>query len=181
MRSTSLIHVAYLLLVYCSGMALAEEPSPFGMTIGSSTLQEIQSKHTLLDDGLNRYTEGPMYHLNVEELNFDGLQKGKVIFNQGHTLAAVLLTFDKSRYKDLKAICVKNYQQVSEQEPFVGNRIAVFTKDNTHIELVAEHMSSEANLRFVHKALMDAYERQAAAEAEQKKQAEEKALLGGSR
>ncbi|GER03581.1 hypothetical protein JCM17846_12630 [Iodidimonas nitroreducens] len=48
-------------------------------------------------------------------------------------------------------------------------------------DLTAKHLSFEANLRFIHNSLMQAYERQSAAEAAQKKQTEENILLGGSR
>lgn len=148
------------------------EPSPFGLEIGKATIQDVKAKYSAHSTGINKYSNGEMYSLNVSNMNFDGLQKVTVIFSKDGKLLAVLSTLAKSKFDYLLNSLSKKYRLVSKNIPFVGNKSAKLIDGNTDITLDAKHMGFKMEMNYINKDLWKSYESQSNRENQQKKKSE---------
>lgn len=152
------------------------EPAPFGLELGKATIKEVRAKYSTKNAGINKYSKGEMYELDVSQINFDGLQSATAIFSQEGKLVAVLTTLPNEKFDYVLNGLASKYKLVSKQIPFVGNKSAKFVDGNTEISLTAPHMSFEMEMNYINKDLWKAYKSQSDADAQQK-QSREKSQL----
>lgn len=156
-----------LLCVFISRVALAE-PSPFGIEINKTAISEVKNKFTCKDYGINKYSNGPMCELDSTKLGFDGSESVRVIFDKDSKVLAVLTVFNKDQYDNLLHMLSNKYQLVSNQNPFVGNKLAEFKNETTRIILDAPHMSFALSLNYINKDLYEKFLQQESEEQENK-------------
>ena len=152
------------------------EPAPFGLEIGKSTIKDVKAKYGVQKTGINRYSNGEMYDLDVSDINFDGLQKVTVIFSTEGKLLAVLTTLPKNKFDYILSGLSNKYQLVSKNIPFVGNKSAKLIDGNTEITLDAPHLSFQMNMNYINKDLWKSYKEQSNAENQQKIKKEQSLL-----
>ncbi len=152
------------------------DPAPFGLELGKATIKDVRAKYTAKNSGINKYSKGEMYELDVSQINFDGLQSATAIFSQDGKLVAVLTTLPNERFDYVLNGLASKYKLVSKQIPFVGDKSAKFVDGNTEISLTAPHMSFEMGMNYINKDLLKAYKSQAATDARQKQRREESQL-----
>lgn len=154
--------------------------APFGMTIGTATLhdvnRELGPKTKLEIAGVNKWTNGPMLKSDGSGLGIDGLQSVYFIFTPQGKLVGVFLTLPKERYASIKNSLRSKYKLVSAQEPFVGNQLAKFQDGNVAIEASAPHMSFEMELSYTNDEFRSLRNQKMQAEATQKRQREQSTL-----
>lgn len=129
-----------------------------GFKLGDSTYESVTHQLSGWDDlGINSYSEGKMIATNGNGYGVDHLQKVTYIFSSQNTLDAVLIQIDNRNskmnnegFKKFKGYVAKNgYQQISNQEPFVGNQYAEFkTPSGDIIEIDAPHLSFDLNINY---------------------------------
>jgi len=152
------------------------DPSPFGLQIGKSSIDDAKAKYSILNPGINKYSKGEMFDLNLSTVNFEGLQKATVIFNKDKKLLAVLTTLHKNKFNYLLEVLSKKYQLVKKNIPFVGNKSATLIDGNTEITLNAAHMGFTMEMNYISKELMDIFKAQSKAEQQQKQKKEQSQL-----
>lgn len=150
--------LAIMILMFCS-QAFAE-PSIFGMEIGSMTESQLQSQYKVKPSGTNRYTQGNMYSVPVESIDFDGLKSLQITFSKEGTLLVVLTKLPKTKFDYINGMLKKKYTLVSETIPFVGNKEVVYRESETLILLLAPHLSSEMTMIYTNEALYNEVQRQ---------------------
>lgn len=164
-----------LLLVSVSlgfaGMVKAN-PSPFGLTLESSTVADMQAKYTSSHMGVNRYSHGPMYELSPGELGVDGITSATAIFDQNNKLVGVLTSLSKHRFDSLYSLMRGKYSVESQQMPFVGNKRVVMRDGNTQITLDAPHMSFEMEMNYITDSFRLRFENEQRREQEDKRRGE---------
>lgn len=173
-------------IVYFLALALAFAPlsqaanaaEPFGLKIGEAKLSEVEQTHAGDKIGINRWTNGTIYKLKTEKLNFEGLLSAEAIFDTNDTLVGLLLEFRKERFETLNAMTAKNYALQSSKTPFVGNREAIYRDGDTAIELYAPHMSFQMKMYYMHDIFISAYEAGSKAKAKETAVKENNALFG---
>lgn len=172
-----MLHRILLALIFAvlPRLALAEA-APFGLTIGTATLQDVKRElapRTRLENaGVNKWTYGPMLKSDGTGLGIEGLQSAYFIFTPEEKLIGVLLTLPKDRYASVKNSLRSKYKLISAQEPFVGNQLAKFRDGKVTIEASAPHMSFEMELSYTHENLRSLRDRKSQIEAAQKQRAE---------
>ena len=129
-----------------------------GFKLGDSTFESVTRKLSGWDElGINRYNDGKMIATNGNGYGIDDLQKVTYIFSSKNTLDAVLMQIDNRNskmnnegFKKFKGyILEKGYQQISNQEPFVGHQYAEFkTPSGNLIEIDAPHLSFDLNINY---------------------------------
>ena len=129
-----------------------------GFKLGDSTFESVTRQLQGWDDiGTNSYNDGKMIATNGNGYGIDHLQKVTYIFSTQNTLDAVLIQIDNrdskmdnEGFKKFKGYIAKNgYQQISNQEPFVGNQYAEFkTPSGNIIEVGAPHLSFDLNINY---------------------------------
>ncbi|WP_425628634.1 hypothetical protein [Vibrio neptunius] len=142
--------LAIALLMICS-QAFAE-PSIFGMEIGSMTESQLQSQYKVEPFGTNRYTQGNMYSVPVESIDFDGLKSLEVMFSKEGTLLAVLAKLPQTKFDYINGLLKKKYKLVQENIPYVGNKEVLYRESETLIFLDAPHLSSEMTMIYTNEA-----------------------------
>jgi hypothetical protein len=156
--------------MFCS-QAFAE-PSIFGMEIGSMTESQLQSQYKVEPSGTNRYTQGNMYSVPVESIDFDGLKSLQVIFSKEGTLLAVLAKLPQTKFDYINGLLKKKYTLVKSNIPFVGDKEVGYRESETLIILLAPHLSFEMTMIYTNEALFNDFQRQRDAEERQTQKSE---------
>lgn len=157
-------------------MVASADPAPFGLEIGKATIKDVKAKYGAQKTGMNKYSNGEMYDLDVSGIDFDGLQKATVVFGQDGKLLAVLTTLPKSKFDYLLSGLSNKYKLISKQIPFVGNKLARLVDGNTEITLDAPHLSFEMEMNYINKDLWKSYKDQSNQERQQKQKGEQSKL-----
>jgi hypothetical protein len=160
-----------LALTLASSLSFAD-PNIFGMELGKMTERELKGKYNVTSTGTNKYSNGNMYSVPTNSIDFSGLKKVSTVFDKKGTLVAVLTTLPKSKFDYLNNALGGKYKKVSENIPFVGNKTATYRDGGTEITLDAPHMSFDMSMNYVTDDFMKTYQRQSQAESRQKAQNE---------
>lgn len=123
---------------------LYANPAPFGLEIHKTTLKEAQEKYTLIDNGINYYSRGPMYTIKNSELPLDASKVTLIFSKDENILLSVSATFNKSKFESLYENLSKKYKLL-----FVDNQYATFTDDQTIIHLYVPHMSFDSTVEYI--------------------------------
>ena len=164
-----LLAIAVLLIVPTLTMA---DPAPFGLEIGKASIKDVKDKYNTKSAGINKYSLGEMYDLDVSEIKFDGLQKATVIFSKKGKLLAVLTTLPKRKFDGVLKALRGKYKLVSKKIPFVGNKSAKLLDGNTDITLDAPHLGFTMSMNYINKDLWKSYKKKSSNEQKAKKKNE---------
>ncbi len=169
--------------------AYAGNAAPLGLELGVATYaqvkQQIGSKTSLSDGGINAYSDGKMLKSDGDGLGIDGLSDITFIFDQSDRLAGVLMTLPKqngmsdlnnTRFRQTMNALGKKYRLVKKDVPFVGDSYAEFREGDSLVELDAPHMSFTMSLTYETRALHDAFTRKSAEERQQHEQQQDSAF-----
>lgn len=152
------------------------DPAPFGMALGKMSVMEFTKQFKSEYKGVNKYSNGDMFDVPAESLNFDGLQSVTAIFDDHEKLVAVLTEFPKSRFSTLNSMMKSKYHLVRQNIPFVGDTSAVYRDGKTDITLDAPHMSFTMTVNYVNEHFQKAYDRIQTQEQQAKKKRESNQL-----
>ncbi len=164
-----------LSLLAISPLAFAS-PSPFGLELGKNTISQAKEKYHLIDAGINKYSDGDMYQLDVQELNIDGIESALLIYDKNQILTAVITSFPKENINELLPTLKKKYKLIKENVPFVGNASAKLKDDDCTILLDAPHLSFSMSLSYLRDDFLNVYNKSVAQEADAKKSQQESQL-----
>ncbi|ABX51682.1 hypothetical protein A1L58_17945 [Shewanella baltica] len=169
----NIIKTGALLLCLLSPLAQAET-TLFGLTLGKSTLQEVEQSYTLQDKNTasGQSDRRNYYVVDGKQFNEPQLKDAALYFDDAQTLGTILFTFPSSleKYKALEEQLSRQYPRI-KMAPFVSEPLrldkAEFQNDTTHIRL-------EYNVYSTFLSFTDLKYRA----ANQKRLAEKKALEG---
>lgn len=148
------------------------DPAPFGLEIGKASVENVKEKYTTKYTGINKFSNGEMYEMDVSELSFDGLESVVLIFGDNKKLRAVLCKLQKEKFNYLFTTMRSKYKLVSSNIPFVGDTSAKFVNGNTEVILNAPHMSFQMEMNYIDTFLMKKFKQQSSNEVQQKKHKE---------
>lgn len=157
-----------LVLVAGSARAATTPVSAFGFALGEHSAQEAL-KRGGVQLGTNRYSGGKMFQLPADSLGVEGVQAATLIYNVDGSLAAIIVTMQKSRFGGVYEYLAEKYALREQRRPFVGNQYARFGAPGATIELNAPHMSFSMSLMYQQDSFVAAYKRISASEAAQKR------------
>lgn len=167
-----LILAVVVLCMAFSNFAFASNAAPLGLELGIATYaqvkQQVGSKTTLSDSGMNKYSGGKMLQGKGGGLEIEGLSEITFIFDQSDKLAAVLMTLPKSSFQPTLSALSRKYKLIEKQVPFVGDASAKFQQGDSVVEVDSPHMSFEMTVSYLTKALKQAFKQQAGSERAKK-------------
>lgn len=155
---------------------LHADPAPFGLEIGKASVADVKAKYSTKYTGINKYSNGEVYDLDVSELSFEGLESATLIFGDNGKLQAVLCTLPKEKFNYLFTTMKSKYKLLNSNIPFVGDTSAKFVNGNTEVTLNAPHMSFQMDMAYIDKTLVKKFKQQSSND-EQKKKSKEAAQL----
>lgn len=82
------------------------------------------------------------------------------------------MSMNKNRFDSVSQAVSKKYKVTSQNRPFVGNKFARFKSADSTIEIDAPHLSFEMEVRYIRKDILQKFNTQSAAEAENKRKRE---------
>lgn len=137
----NIIKTGALLLCLLSPLAQAET-TLFGLTLGKSTLQEVEQTYTLQYKNTQSSLPDSWNYYNVTGKQFDEpqLKEATLYFDDSQTLGTILFTFPSSleKYKALEEQLGRQYPRLNTA-PFVSEPLrldkAEFQNDTTHVLL----------------------------------------------
>lgn len=173
----SVFTVLFLLLFPL--LAMAGNVAPLGLEIGVADLATVKSKLSgqtrLREDGINKWTLGPMLKGDGDGLEVEGLQEITFIFGKDGKLDGIIMTLDKSRLKEVLAALRKKYKPIRENIPFVGDASALYREGDSLVRVEAPHLSFSMEVLYLSKRLDEAFGKGSAAEeAERRRKQAEK-------
>lgn len=149
------------------------DTSAFGMTLGKTTLDEFMKEYpSAVKKGISDWTDGEIYSVPVNDLNFEGVKADHVIFTQDGKLTAITIDIDKERFNKIHGMLSKKYKVTDKEIPFVGNKFVRCKSGDDVIELEAPHLSFEMNLLYAERKFMNAYSKKKS-EKDSKKDSDE--------
>jgi hypothetical protein len=126
-----------LLLCLLSSLAQAET-TLFGLTLGKSTLQEVQQTYTLkyINNTPGLLDSWNYYRVSGEQFNEPQLHNATLFFDDAQTLGNILFIFSGSlsKYKELEEQLSRQYPRIKISERF-GNNRTDYKNDTTHVSL----------------------------------------------
>jgi len=148
--------------------------APLGVEVGYANLEGVKAKFSgvtkLENDGINKYSGGPMLSSNGDGVGLDGLSNLTFIFDKDNVLAAVLMTLPKNP-TDVFAKLSGKYQVVDNKiDKFMNYGNAKLEKGETVVVIEALHLSFDMSVRYLTKQLSAEFMRQSESDEKQKRQ-----------
>ena len=160
--------------------AAGNNAAPFGVELGVATMEQV--KATLGTDvkvtnaGPNKFTEGQMLDVLGPDLNVEGVQGVRFVFDKSDVLAGVIVVMDKDPNGLVKSLGAKYKLKKNNINKFMNNGSATFEKGDSVILVDAPHMSFTMEVDYLTKSMYALYNRTTANEAAQKQKRKETAL-----
>lgn len=151
-RTQMKVHVCVCLLlapIFCFA-----NPSPFGLEVGKMTVKEFKEMYLSKLEGSNQWVGGEIYRLSPKKLDFEGLKKVEVIFDNREILVAVFTELNKERFSSILTMLQSKYKQIDSSLPRVGNKSASFSDSDIYIYLLAPHLSFVMEMNYITKDFM---------------------------
>ncbi len=165
-----------LSILFLSPLLLSANPKPFDLEINKSNIVDLNNKYSNEYIGMNQYSEGKMFKINVNELQFDGLEEAIAIYSKDEVLKAILLKLPKSRFDYVFKSLESKYKIVNKKIPFVGDKSAKFIDDTTDIVIDAPHLNFTMSLEYINQDLYKSFKKTLNQNEEEKKKKERSQL-----
>ena len=161
----------FILLGSINGLA---SPAPFSIAINKSTINKVKETYKLTFLRKNAFGDD-VYSIATENIKFDGLSS-LLLVAQKDIVIGIYATINKNRFDDILKNLNNKYQLKEQHTPFVGNKDALFIKDDVTIFIDAPHSSFSMTLGYINASL---YEKtiKAIEESEAKQEKKEAELL----
>ncbi len=157
-------------------LLLSANPKPFDLEINKSKIADLNNKYSSEYIGMNQYSEGKMFKINVNELQFDGLEEAIAIYSKDEVLKAILLKLPKSKFDYVLKSLESKYKNINKNIPFVGDKSAKFVDESTDIIVDAPHLSFVMSLEYINQDLYKSFKKTIKQNNEEKKKKESSQL-----
>ncbi len=167
--------ISLSILLLCP-LLLSANPKPFELEINKSTINDLNNKYSSEYIGMNQYSEGKMFKININELKFDGLEEAIAIYSKDEVLKAILLKLPKTKFDYIFKSLESKYKIINKEIPFVGDKSAKFIDDTTNIAVSAPHMSFSMSLEYINQDFYKSFKKILNQNEEEKKKKERSQL-----
>jgi hypothetical protein len=148
----------FLIGLFLMPLLCYANPAPFGLELGQMTLQEFKETHLAHFEGINQWTNGPMYSLAQTDINCAAIAEVMVIFDKNEVLVAVLVELEKGKFNSLFYKLKKEYVLQGHEIPPTGNRNASFSDGDVQINLRAPRNNINMYMEYVTKNFTKSFE-----------------------
>ncbi|EDK9787504.1 hypothetical protein ABK54_004903 [Salmonella enterica subsp. enterica serovar Shubra] len=135
------------------------DTTAFGLILGKTTRGEFKEKYSsAIYDGVSAWTDGDIFSVLADDIEFEGVKGGVFIFNKEGKLTAIIMDFNKSVFDKIQGMLSQKYKVVKKKLPFVGDKFVKYQNDSDVIELISPHLSFDMSLIYAEKSFMKQYE-----------------------
>lgn len=140
--------------------ALYSNPSPLGIELNKSTLDDVKKSYRIVAAGVKSVGKYHSSFLNVKDIQLDTLSVASVTFNEKNIVEGVDLTLDKNKFNEINQILSKKYKTVYSQNPPEGYKMIVFQDGDCTIGIHAPNAGFAMHIQYSTKALSNKIERE---------------------
>jgi hypothetical protein len=151
-------------------------PSPFGLEMGKTTIDDTKKRYQLESHGKNPVSEGGNFEVITKDIDFDGLQSLNITFNKEGKLVSLSAKLGKYRFDTLMKSMQAKYTLVKQEIPFVGDKYAQFKDGDTVIMLDAPHLGFGMTLMYIQADFLQAVQKSIRDDKNKKQQREDSQL-----
>lgn len=126
---------ATVFLLFCS--TLSAQTEAFGVSLGQSTVEDLESQYTLEQIGDSDLSGGPVYVVSGDQIEFDQLKEIQIVFDDDSRAVGVMATFPQEKFDYLKTLLGEQYEVMSDETFEEVYRLVTFKDAETRIELDA--------------------------------------------
>ncbi|MBA3603205.1 MAG: hypothetical protein H0W50_06105 [Parachlamydiaceae bacterium] len=132
-------------------------PAPFKLELGLMTVQEFKENRFAKFEGINQWTEGPMYTLMPVDIKCEVVVDVMAIFDKNEILVAVLVELQKKKFSSLFYKLQKEYTLLCHDIPHTGDKSASFSSGDVQINLRAPRNNSSMYMEYVTKGFIESF------------------------
>lgn len=149
------LKITISLIVYFFSFIVYADPSPFGLIINKTTIEELKNKYNAQPLGFNKTNDLQAFELSPDNLNFAGLLSAKAAFSNDQILKLVQLSLPQTKFDEIYSNFKNKYTFLYKNNPGDGNKEAKFEQDNTYIVLYTTQNSEEMDILYINKSLLE--------------------------
>jgi hypothetical protein len=156
-----LVQSACMALALLLGVGAHASTQALGFEIGATTIDDVKAKlsnqTTVTDNGINKFSMGPMFKTDGAGYEVAGLESVVYIFDDKNTLAAILLTLQKNSFDSVFNGIYEKYPPVSEQRLAEADQFARFKTANAMINMDAPMESNDLKVSYIRFDLLEKF------------------------
>jgi hypothetical protein len=139
----------------------AAVPSPLGLTLGKTTLKEVEKRYGCSSLGFDPRCHCFVCQLNLERVKqlagFRSVREAVAFFDEKGRLVFLSLTFPSDEFLKLLKVLKRKYEPVKLKLSIIGDKVAVFKADGgTFIYLKAPVNTFDVYLTYATKEAVEA-------------------------
>ncbi|MEI8295084.1 MAG: hypothetical protein WCG04_00995 [Alphaproteobacteria bacterium] len=144
--------ILFLLLIALSNYSLGNV-APFGLELNKATMKDLESKYDILKKSKKK-DNVTFAAISPRLLALKDLKEASFVFDGRDVLQAVILKMGKYKFNEMYDILSEKYQLTRKDIPFIGDKVAYFSQDDSKIILEAPHMSFDLEVTYVTNAFL---------------------------
>jgi len=132
---------------YLLSMAVVA-PEPVSLTVGVTTILDVQQQYTIIDNIGTSYTGGPVLNLSEWEVNLDGVTDIQLAFNADGVLDVATVKADKLHLDEvLKGL--RSQLKISSDESSHGFENVTFLSGLTEVVIESHPMDAQFTINYI--------------------------------
>ncbi|MGQ3825456.1 hypothetical protein [Pseudomonas alliivorans] len=123
-------------------------PEPVSLTVGVTTILDVQQQYTIIDNIGTSYTGGPVLNLSEWEVNLDGVTDIQLAFNADGVLDVATVKADKLHLGEVLE-GMRNQLKISSDESSHGFENVTFLSGSTEVVIESHPMDAQFTVNYI--------------------------------
>lgn len=132
---------------YLLSMA-AIAPEPVSLTVGVTTIVDVQKQYTVIDSIGTSYTGGPVLNLSEWEINLEGVSDIQLAFNADGLLDVATVKADKLHLDEVLE-GLKSRLRISSDESTHGFQNVTFLSGSTEVIVESHPLDAQFSVSYI--------------------------------
>jgi len=123
-------------------------PEPVSLTVGVTTILDVQQQYTIIDNIGTSYTGGPVLNLSEWEVNLDGVTDIQLAFNADGVLDVATVKAEKIHLGEVLE-GMRSQLKISSDESSHGFEYVTFLCGSTEVVIESSPMDAQFTVNYI--------------------------------
>lgn len=123
-------------------------PEPVSLTVGVTTIVDVQQRYTIIDKIGTSYTGGPVLNLSEWEVNLEGVTDIQLAFNAEGVLDVATVKADKLHLEEVLS-GLRSQLQIGTDESSHGFENITFLSGSTEVVVESHPMDTQFTVNYI--------------------------------
>lgn len=123
-------------------------PEPVSLTVGVTTILDVQQQYTIIDNIGTSYTGGPVLNLSEWEVNLDGVTDIQLAFNADGVLDVATVKAEKLHLDEVLE-GMRSQLKISSDESSHGFENVTFLSGSTEVVIESHPMDAQFTVNYI--------------------------------